>query len=398
MKAKLLYVLLLCQFSQQLIANNSLKTLSTEIPTFNFCFTKIGASNWASGGTGMSEYGNPVAPYSNPACLAPDRLTIYCEFGKGNKLNWFEDINFGDRYILPSYFSIAKPFGKWNISAGYMNYYYHHVDREISPTFFDPESPDGYRSGPVEKFETDERLHSIFVSTSYRLNDIMSAGIMTGFNIFNYKDDLIEENINNRDYGGVISAGLLVRPFPNLALAYNAKYITDFELTVKLPTDKLKTTANTSLLNKNNPRYIPIHTDNLTCSIYFPWSLETGMLYQPVQRLMFLAMMEVLKWDNESKDLNNIVNFRAGVKFGIFDPLSIRFGYFTQNGRSELTSDIYDQKFLTTGFDWNITGRVTLSASYLDGILLSEDNPKYSYPYIKPIKQRYFSLGLEMFL
>lgn len=391
-------MLLFILFSQILYANISIKTLSTEIPTYNFSFTNIGTSNWASGGVAMTEYGNPAAPYSNPACLSANRLTVYCEFGKGNKLNWFEDIYFEGRYILPSFVSIAKPFGKWNISAGYMNYYYHHVEREISPTYYDPESPGGYRSGPVEKFETDERLHSIFVSTSYRLNDIISAGITTGFNIFDYRDDLLEENKNNRDYGFMMSAGWLVRPMPNLALANHIKYISDFELDIKISTGTLKTAAYASHLNKNNSPYIPIHSDKWTCPVFFPWSVETGILYQPLQRLTFLVMMEVLKWDNKSRDLNNIVNFRAGIKIGIFDPLSVRFGYYTRNGRSESTSDIYDQQFLTTGFVLNLTDRFTLSASYLDGILLSKDRQKSLYPAIKPIKQRYFSLGLGLLL
>ena len=357
----------------------------------NVSFMKVGIDNWAAGGAALAEDRLSTSPFTNPAALAVDKFGLYAEFGKTTTSEWIiADIKVNGQYVLPTFAAAVFPFKKLALSLGYMNYYqFQYKIRMAVSTISNPEG-----TGEYTEAKRNIKLHSFFSALSYAPGDKISLGLTAGLNYFTHDDKISTFTTAGDGFGLSVIAGLLIKPFPQISLGYNLKYLTDIKYDMIFrSTENLNTVIHhdPEIYGNNDMIIGQLSDEHFPFIAEFPFVFETGLKYQPFSTLSFYGKVEMQKWSSSSSyDGEDIINYHLGSKVDALKWLNLSFGYFTQDRLFYFPeAELYDQKFLSTGLRMQINESFAISACILDSHLLKEK--KYADKYF----QTYVAAGVS---
>jgi len=240
-------------------------------------------------------------------------------------------------------------------------------------------------------------MHSIFTSASYGSN-LFSFGTTVSLNYLKNIEKLGNMSAIGSDYGFGFVLGLLVRPLPELSIAYTIRAASKIEFPIKLDDKNLLSTGdleNTDLHVFNEANY----ESEYLYQTKFPWNIETGLTYKPFSMMTLSAKMEYQKWSYVYNNNNDILNFHFGMESSILNPVSLSAGFFTQDNPMPALGEYYDLKFLTAGLRWTWNEQLTISGMIMDSQLFAKDKGDYDPPeYIttgKQFNQTIMSAGIS---
>ena len=153
-------------------------------------------------------------------------------------------------------------------------------------------------------------------------------------------------------------AGILVKPFPWLSLAYSYRG----EWSQDMP-------ANLTDILTVGPIEIPVHIRFSARDYFLPWNMTAAMAVKPLERLLVSvdvtyyhwSDLELLLWEGRYPTWENTLLPRLGVEYEALDNLFLRFGYYYEESpipdQSNMPSNHLDfnKHVVSTGLGYSFT-------------------------------------------
>jgi long-subunit fatty acid transport protein len=323
-------------------------------------FTRIGSDVWAAGGTGVSRWGMPGAPLSNPAGLDYPSLGFYLEGTQRFTTKWLADIDYDGQLIAPLFGSVGFPAGNFNLAFGYANVFDVRYSESVNVTT--PNYPEG--TGQTYDFGRSIKTHVFFGSASYPVGEELSAGLTVGIHYVHHHEDVFDLSANGGGIGLLLVGGALFRASDRVSIGGAIHYESPTTFTETYSVASLTPVSDTT----RRITYV-VESDDFTAR--FPWSVDLGMAWAATGSLSFMVGGEYQHWSNISESYKNLVQLHLGTEFAVSDQVRLAAGFFTQDAPEDIPGNPLVENFLTFGFRWKVSPAVNVSASVLDSHLLS---------------------------
>ncbi len=328
---------------------------------FPEAFTRIGAEAWAAGGTGVSLWGMPGAPLSNPAGLEYPSLGIYLEGAQRFDTKWVSGIDYDGQLIAPLFASIGFPAGAVSLAVGYANVF------DLSYSTSIPEAtiamPEG--TGRTFDFGSTVKTHVIYGSLSYPVDGQTAVGLTMGIHSVHAHSYTFDLSADGGGIGFLLVAGTLMRFSDRISMGAALHYESSSTFSESYSGPRL------TPLSYTEQWYANLVPETYDFTARFPWSFDLGFAWSATRSLSFMAGGEYQNWSHVSDGWNNLVQLHLGTEFAVSDQVRLGAGFFTQDSPNDSPRNPLVENFLTFGIRWAVYPAVNLSASVLDSHLVS---------------------------
>lgn len=325
------------------------QTIETKIIDPHF-FSRIGTSEWASGGVRTVEPGSPTAVFDNPALLYSDSYSIYTEFGKRSETSYnAPGINVDGEYLLPNTITAAGTIDCIHVGLGYARIYERYI--HFTAPITTETQPDG--TGEYASYRSTYRVHAVAGSAVYSVDSTISIGLSAGVTLATVDDELLSTRYSGNGFGLLVIAGMYARPVKIFHAGISVKYYSKISSS--------GTTTNNVVVFTSPPS-----PDNrYPFSATFPFTVSAGCKFDATDDISLMGEFDLVKWYNvDPATYNNTVNEHLGIRCRPVENVFVRVGYFTQlDPRIPYYAGSYDQQFWTAGTDWDITPHMTVRFS-----------------------------------
>ena len=360
-------------------------------------FSRIGVSEWASGGVRTVEVGSPSAAFNNPALLRAQILSVYVEFGKRTETEYYiPELKYDGQYLLPNFGMIATQLDDFTVALGYASMYDEYQYSEFQATTV--EQPDG--TGEVIEATTSEIVHSITASASYSFDNILSLGLTSGLNIVAKRDQIFHTQAEGSGTGVNLILGFYFHPMESFHMGGTVRYSNGISYTTKMEGPVLNRQVDIdSGMAGNNPNInAQLTTNEYPYIAKFPLMIAAGFRFDVAYEFSLLVEAELAKWyDIDSYRYNNTINTHVGFIFRPLQSVKLRGGYFTQNDPGKLTSHwpLLDQQFWTTGVEVEVMHGATFSVSTVQSFYSKTRIAGFIPLYRQIVNQDLFLAGIQ---
>jgi long-subunit fatty acid transport protein len=339
---------------------------------------EIYTSGFNQGNINLWNYEKTTAAFYDPAESHFDKISFYSSFGKWTKSKIYEDTYINGHYIVPGFISIGIPINSLMISAGYYNYYNSRNYTTIQQSTI--EEPLG--TGNTINIEFGAKLHIIFNSVKYGLNNNLSIGIMFGLNILTEKFS----KSNGSGYGYSFNTNIVWKPINTLKLGLNISSISNIDYVIKNELNRRIKIVEGDNDNNGNNEQIPASATDLKRRGFFPLSygLKVGYAIQPDVKIDF--RIERQEWDIANNADKSIFNVHFRSSYRIIEQIVLNIGYFTHNNPllnySAHNIEINKYKnlqYFSFGVDYQIFDSFVVNISVLDNNQISGNNYDLTY-------------------
>jgi hypothetical protein len=345
--------------------------------------TRIGVDALASGGSSVAEEGLASAAFTNPACMNVTGLTFYGEVGKYEKSGWSAGFQYNGQTVAPACVSLGMPIDRFSVALSYARQY---SNRITSPpiAFTTEENPDG--TGQTTAFESTFELHTLFGSLRWACSDSVSLGLSLGVNMFTERTGSFLYSLKGSGYGLFLAGGVHIELDESVSLGFAGRYNARMSFTPEAATSPLGS------LPEGNFYQVDAHS----VDVRFPPIVEAGVSVRATAWLLLLASVEFQNWTTALPDGENLWQIHLGGVTNIGDQFAVRFGYFTLSSPYVASQEVFDQQFITVGFQVQ-AGPLQVSVAMMDSHLFSKDKPTRDlFGYSEQFYQTYYTAGVSV--
>ncbi len=304
--------------------------------------SKIGTTDWASGGSGVVEEGRLSAVYNNPANLALSSLAAAVEVTYRGQGEYAENVHYNGLFAAPALVAFGIPLERWTLALSYFNAA---TERIASGPI--PVTTSQYPDGTGQEFSLTEQVkaHVLAASCRYRLDDRLAFGLTLGGTYVEYRNDLFLEWLRGNGVGLLIVGGL----------HYTLSDAVSFGGAIRVASQV--TPVKEGWFTRATIPPLDSSQIGLPTSVWlpavlarFPWTAEAGVEWKASGFARFFGTLEFQQWSGVSDNLKSRVQVHLGAAMKPADFLEARLGFFTQN---DPYGGLRSQDFITAGITVN---------------------------------------------